>query len=181
MILSGIQWLKKLLKPKSLDSRFRGNDTKKCYDTVSKGRGVINETFSQLKLTSRKLVDFMKDILAVDDDPEVLKLIQLSLQAEGYHIRAVKSGFAALDEMRSQIPDLLLLDILMPGLNGYDVCTEVRSQPKYAGLKIVFLSALSNPGDTKRGLIAGANDYIIKPFDPDALLAKVKQMIGPGK
>jgi DNA-binding response OmpR family regulator len=121
-----------------------------------------------------------KDILAVDDEPAVLRLIQMSLMVEGYDIRAVGSGLAALKELEKKRPDLLLLDILMPGINGYELCAEVRRQPRYAGMKIVFLSALGNPGDPQRGIAAGGDDYIIKPFDPDELLSKVRDMVGPG-
>jgi len=121
-----------------------------------------------------------KSILAVDDEPAILQLIQMSLLVEGYDTRVATGGFAALKALEERRPDLLLLDILMPGLNGYELCAEVRRQPRYAGMKIVFLSALGNLGDPQRGIAAGGDDYIIKPFDPDELLGKVRDMVGPG-
>ncbi|NTV52367.1 MAG: response regulator [Candidatus Firestonebacteria bacterium] len=122
-----------------------------------------------------------KSVLAVDDEPAVLRLIQMSLMVEGYDIRTVTSGYTALAELEKKRPDLMLLDILMPGLNGYELCAEVRRQPRYQGMKIVFLTALGNLGDPQRGIMAGADDYIIKPFDPDELLSKVRDMIGPSQ
>jgi two-component system sensor histidine kinase ChiS len=121
-----------------------------------------------------------KQILVVDDEPSISRLIKMSLAVEGYEVRTASSGFDALEELEKGKPELLLLDIMMPGMNGFEVCTEIRSKPQFKGMKIVFLTAMGNPGDAQRGFAVGGDDYIIKPFDPEELLSKVQTIIGPG-
>ncbi len=121
-----------------------------------------------------------KSILVVDDEPSISRLIKMSLAVEGYEVRIANSGFEALEELEKNKPDMMLLDIMMPGMNGFEVCSDVRSRPQYKGMKIVFLTAMGNPGDAQRGFAVGGDDYIIKPFDPDELLMKVQDMIGSG-
>ncbi|NTV53025.1 MAG: response regulator [Candidatus Firestonebacteria bacterium] len=121
-----------------------------------------------------------KYVLVVDDEPAISRLIKMSLTVEGYEVRAVNSGFDALEELEKGKPELVILDVMMPGMNGFEVCTEIRKKPQFKGVKIAFLSAMGSPGDAQRGFAVGGDDYIFKPFDPEDLLAKVRDMIGPG-
>jgi DNA-binding response OmpR family regulator len=119
-----------------------------------------------------------KDILVVDDEPAIARMVKMSLSVEGYQVRTASSGFDALEQVEDRRPDLIVLDIMMPGMNGYEVCMELKNHPQNKGIKVIFLTALGNPGDAQRGFAAGGDDYIIKPFDPDELLDKVKEILG---
>jgi two-component system sensor histidine kinase ChiS len=119
-----------------------------------------------------------KHILVVDDEPSICRLIKMSLAVEGYEVRTVNSGFEAMEELEKEKYALVLLDIMMPGMNGFEVCSAIRSKPEFKGMKIAFLTAMGNPGDAQRGFALGGDDYIIKPFDPEELLIKVQDLIG---
>ncbi|GBR47889.1 phosphate regulon transcriptional regulatory protein PhoB [Acetobacter pomorum] len=117
------------------------------------------------------------DLLVVEDDPELSRLIGYNLEKQGYTVRVVGDGEAALEEVRQKRPDLLLLDWMLPGISGLEVCRQLRGQPKTATLPIVMLSARGEETDTIRGLDTGADDYLVKPFSMDALFARVKAML----
>jgi two-component system alkaline phosphatase synthesis response regulator PhoP len=119
-----------------------------------------------------------KYVLVVDDEPSISRLIKMSLAVEGYDVRTVNSGFDAMEELEKEKPELLLLDIMMPGMNGFEVCAAIRKNPEFKAMKIVFLTAMGNPGDAQRGFALGGDDYIIKPFDPEELIVRVRDMIG---
>ncbi len=119
-----------------------------------------------------------KKILVVDDEPSIARLVKMSLSVEGYDVKTATSGFEAMEEIEQEKPDLMVLDIMMPGMNGYEVCMEIKKKPHTKGIKIVFLTARGNPGDAQQGFAIGGDDYIIKPFDPEELLEKIKDLIG---
>lgn len=119
-----------------------------------------------------------KKILVVDDEPSIARLVKMSLSVEGYDVKTATSGFEAMEELEQDKPDLMVLDIMMPGMNGYEVCMEVKKKSHTKGIKIVFLTARGNPGDAQQGFSIGGDDYIIKPFDPEELLEKIKGLIG---
>jgi CheY-like chemotaxis protein len=121
-----------------------------------------------------------RGILVVDDEPAMGRLIKMCLAAEGYEIRVTASGPEALKMAEESLPDLVILDIMMPEMTGYEVCEQLLARHRDKGLKVVFLSARGNPSDAQQGFAAGADDFIIKPFDPNQLVDKVKKMIGPG-
>ncbi|MCD4813914.1 response regulator [bacterium] len=121
-----------------------------------------------------------KKILVVDDEPAIARLVKMSLAVEGYDVRTATSGFEALEEVAAWHPELIVLDIMMPGMNGYEVCVEIKSKPQTKQIKVVFLTARGNPGDAQQGFTVGGDDYIMKPFDPEELLEKVKSIIGAG-
>lgn len=114
------------------------------------------------------------DILVVDDKPENLKLAVQLLSNEGYLVRPATSGKLALRAMNNLKPDLVLLDVSMPELNGYEVCEIIKSIDKLKGIPVIFLSALANASDKVRGLKAGGVDYISKPFQAAELIERVK-------
>ncbi|MDY0003595.1 MAG: response regulator transcription factor [Polyangia bacterium] len=117
------------------------------------------------------------DLLVVDDEDEILELIRYNLEKEGYAVRCARSGEEAVEEARRHLPDLLLLDLMLPGLDGFDVCRILRAEPKTAAVPIVMITARGEDADIVAGLEVGADDYLTKPFSPRVLVARVKAML----
>ena len=118
----------------------------------------------------------VKKILIADDEPDILEIIQFNLQTEGYEVFTAKNGDEALEQAKKHQPDLIILDIMMPGKNGIDVCNILRMQPAFKDTLIIFLSALSDEGTEIRGLETGADDYLTKPISPKILTSKVNAL-----
>lgn len=118
----------------------------------------------------------VKKILIADDEPDILEIIQFNLQAEGYEVVTAKNGEEALEKAKENQPDLIILDVMMPGKNGMEVCNLLRMQPAFKDTLIVFLSALSDESTEIRGLETGADDYLSKPISPKVLLSKVNSL-----
>ena len=118
----------------------------------------------------------VKKILIADDEPDILEIIQFNLQKEGYEVFIAKNGDEALEQAKRYQPDLIILDIMMPGKNGIDVCNILRMQPAFKETLIIFLSALSDEGTEIRGLETGADDYLTKPVSPKVLTSKVNAL-----
>jgi len=114
-----------------------------------------------------------KKILIADDEPDILEIIQYNLQAEGYEVITAKNGDEALEKSKKNLPDLVMLDIMMPGKNGIEVCKLLRLNPDFQKTLIVFLTALSDEGTEIKGLETGADDYLTKPISPKVLVSKV--------
>jgi two-component system, OmpR family, alkaline phosphatase synthesis response regulator PhoP len=117
-----------------------------------------------------------KKILIADDEPDILEIIQYNLQTEGYEIITAKNGNEAIDQAKKYQPDLIILDIMMPGKNGIEVCNILRLQPSFAKTLIIFLTALSDEGTEIRGLESGGDDFLNKPISPKVLLSKVNAL-----
>ncbi len=122
----------------------------------------------------------MPHILAVDDDPEVLGTIERVLQRENYQVTPVNSGKRALAYLETGRPDLMILDIIMPEMDGIAVCTQVRRDARFTSLPILFLTAKGSTDDIVDGLDAGADDYVIKPFELQELRARVGALLRRG-
>jgi two-component system, sensor histidine kinase and response regulator len=116
-------------------------------------------------------------ILGVDDNPTNIEILE-ELLAEEYNFRAAKTGEEALKTAVEFRPDLILLDIMLPGINGYDVCRQLRANPALKYVKIIMVSAKAMTSERLRGYQAGADDYLVKPFDEEELTAKVKVYLG---
>lgn len=110
-------------------------------------------------------------ILLVDDDPNITQLVRLYLEKEGYQVITADRGDTALDAFRKNPPHLILLDIMLPGMDGWQVCREVR---KVSNIPIIMLTAKDETFDKVLGLELGADDYIVKPFEPKELIARIK-------
>ena len=111
----------------------------------------------------------VKEILIVDDEPNVVVPIQFLMEQQGYRVMIAERGEDALDLIYQYKPDLVLLDIMLPGIDGYEVCEIIRLNPNYRDVKIIFLTA--------KGLSLGADVYITKPYSNDELVAKVKELL----
>jgi len=116
----------------------------------------------------------LAQILVVDDIPANLKLLSNILSAQGYKVRPASDGQLALRSVASEIPDLILLDIKMPGMDGYEVCRQLKAEARFREIPVIFISALDELADKVKGFEAGGLDYITKPFEPIEVLARVK-------
>jgi DNA-binding response OmpR family regulator len=120
-------------------------------------------------------------IVIVDDEAHIRILLEETLEEledEGISIHLASNGEQALQVIRLHYPRLVFLDVMMPILNGYDVCEQIRADPALQGIEIIMLTAKGQDIDRQRGLLAGGNDYITKPFDPDAVLAHARAVFG---
>ena len=117
----------------------------------------------------------MKRILAVDDEPHILKLIVFSLKAHGFEMLEASDGLAAVEVATAEHPDLVLLDVMMPVIDGYEACRRIRSNPETADIPVFMLTAKAQAAEQQIGLDAGAVDYICKPFTPKDLVARVEK------
>jgi len=118
-----------------------------------------------------------KRILAIEDTPSHLKLMQYMLQWKGYEAITALNGLEGLRKALDEHPDLIILDVMLPDLDGYEVCRRLRQKPETANLPVLMLSAKSRQSDKYIGLSAGADDYMTKPFTPSEILAKVETLL----
>ena len=114
-----------------------------------------------------------KKVLIVDDEPDIIEIISYNLTKEGYEILTAKNGKEALEKASFFKPDLVILDIMMPGMTGVEVCKILRSKPEFNNTLIIFLTALSDESSQIKGLETGADDYINKPISPKVLVSRV--------
>lgn len=112
-------------------------------------------------------------ILVVDDDQDTLRLLKLILESSGLQPMLAENGRVALDLMAEQLPDLVLCDILMPVMNGYETLMAIRENPGTSAIPVIMLSALGQERDLQQALASGADDYVVKPFSLRPLLAKI--------
>ena len=117
------------------------------------------------------------EILIVDDEPDVVVPIQFLMEQQGYLVMVAERGEDALDLIYQYKPDLVILDILLPGIDGYEVCEIIRLDANYREVKIIFLTAKGREVDIARGLSLGADAYITKPFSNTELVTKVKELL----
>ena len=116
-------------------------------------------------------------ILAVDDEEDILELIRYNLVREGYLVHKADSGEGALKEIRSRKPDAVVLDLMLPGMDGLEVCRTLKNSRDTAEIPIIMLTAKAEEADVVTGLEMGADDYIVKPFSPRVLVARVKAVL----
>jgi len=119
-----------------------------------------------------------KKVLIADDEPNIVMSLQFLMEHEGYEVRTVADGDEALRALREFRPDLLLLDVMMPKRNGYEICQAIRASPELEGIKVVMLTAKGRDIDAEKGVALGADSYITKPFATKELVARVKAMLG---
>ncbi|MFT4052229.1 MAG: MtrAB system response regulator MtrA [Microbacterium sp.] len=116
-------------------------------------------------------------ILVVDDDTALAEMIGIVLRTEGFDPVFCADGAAAVDAWRAERPDLVLLDLMLPGMDGIEICTRIRAE---SGIPIIMLTARTDTADVVRGLESGADDYIVKPFNPKELVARIRTRLRPG-
>jgi len=117
-----------------------------------------------------------KKILIADDEPDILEILKFNLEAEGYIVKTAKNGIEAIEIGKSFLPNLIILDIMMPGKTGIEVCEELRAIPSFKNTLIIFLTAMNDDSTEVKGLESGADDYLAKPIRTKVLLSKVQSL-----
>jgi DNA-binding response OmpR family regulator len=118
----------------------------------------------------------MKKILAVDDEPSIRRLVEVNLQRAGYAITTAPDGQEALNQIARERPDMVLLDVMMPRMDGFELLRRLKADPATAGIPVLMLTARAQDADVFRGLQSGADFYLTKPFNPQELLIWVQRV-----
>lgn len=116
-------------------------------------------------------------ILVIDDDPNAVQMLKLTLEAEGYQVATASSGGEALRKVRERKPDLAIVDVMMLGIDGYQVCRYLRNDPHTADLPVLILTARAGGRDHAKGFDSGADDYLTKPATPQEIVNRVKALL----
>ena len=119
-----------------------------------------------------------KKILIVDDEPNIVISLEFLMKREGFQVSVAGDGEAALEQVAAQKPDIVLLDVMMPKKNGYEVCQLIRANPEWQDMKIIMITAKGRDTEMAKGLAMGADAYMTKPFSTKDLVANVKRMLG---
>ncbi|MFO1152190.1 MAG: response regulator [Rhodospirillales bacterium] len=118
-----------------------------------------------------------KSILVVEDEPNIVLSLQFLMKKAGFEVRIARDGEEALAAVNDRAPDLILLDVMIPKRDGYDVCQTIRANPEWKNVFIIMLTAKGREVDREKGIALGANDYVTKPFSTRDLTEKVKQIL----
>ena len=118
-----------------------------------------------------------KRILSIEDDPSFSRYLSYMLTKEGYEVLTATNGLTGLRKAQEEDPNLILLDVMLPGLDGFEVCHRLRAEPKTAQIPVLMLSAKGQDSDKVTGLRVGANEFLSKPIDREVLLAKIKEYL----
>lgn len=119
-----------------------------------------------------------KRILLVDDEQELVNMIKMRLEFTGYEVISANDGEAALATAKKEKPDLIVLDLMLPKMAGYEVCRTLKADEEYKHIPIILLSGKAQDADKAEGAKAGANAYVTKPFEPKAFLGKIQELLG---
>jgi DNA-binding response OmpR family regulator len=119
-------------------------------------------------------------ILVVDDEPHVIRSLTFVLEKEGYNVSSATNGEEAMAKIQESKPRLMLLDVMMPKKNGYEVCQEVKNNSSLSDIHVIMLTAKGQEADREKGLSAGADEFMTKPFSLTAVVDKVKEILGDG-
>ncbi|NLC20304.1 MAG: response regulator [Halomonadaceae bacterium] len=122
----------------------------------------------------------MAKVLVVDDEPNIVLSLEFLMQQAGFEVETAGDGVTALAKVEAAPPDLILLDISLPGISGFDVLEQLRQEPLYARLPIIMLTAHGREVEKEKGLALGADDYVTKPFSTQALVEKVQALLAEG-
>jgi len=121
-----------------------------------------------------------KKVLIVDDEPNIVAALEFLLEKQGYQVRVAANGEDALEQLDAFGPDLVLLDVMVPKLSGYEVCQRMRAEPKWRNIKIVMLSARGREVEISKGMSLGADLYVTKPFSSADLVATIRDLLSGG-
>ncbi len=117
-------------------------------------------------------------VLIVDDEEDILELVRYNLSKEGYKVTLASSGEEAMSQIKTEQPDLIVLDLMLPGMDGLEVCRKLKGSTDTRDIPIIMLSAKSEDADVITGLEIGADDYVVKPFSPKVLIARIRKIFG---
>ena len=119
-----------------------------------------------------------KKIIVAEDNPEMRRIVSIRLEINGYTVIGAEDGEEALEKVKQEDPDLLILDLMIPKIDGFEVCRMLKFDDKHKNMPIIILSALDQQGDREKAIKNGADAYFIKPFDLELLLNKIKNLAG---
>jgi DNA-binding response OmpR family regulator len=119
-----------------------------------------------------------KTILIVDDEEYIVTSLEYVMKSAGFDVVVAYDGDEAIDKVTATVPDLLITDIMMPKLNGFDLCEKIRANPLWTSIRIIILTAKGRDSEREKGLSLGADDYMTKPFSTRELLKRVKELLG---
>jgi len=119
----------------------------------------------------------MPTILVAEDEPDIRHLIKLTLEFSGFQVIGAADGYEAIDLAQNRLIDLIVLDVRMPRMNGYETCRRLRDLESTRNIPIIFLSAKGQEGEVQAGISAGADEYILKPFTPGTLTRKIEEVL----
>ena len=122
-----------------------------------------------------------KKILLVDDEQDMVYAVKMQLEAEGFRVLTAPDGQEGLDKARKEKPDLIILDLMLPRIDGYKVCRMLKFDEKYKNIPVIIYTARAQEADEKLGYEVGADAYMTKPFDPKKLLAKINELLNSPK
>jgi DNA-binding response OmpR family regulator len=120
-------------------------------------------------------------VLVVDDEPNIVLALQFLMKKAGYDVRVARDGEEALAEIQKSRPDLVLLDVMMPKRDGFNVCETIRANPAWQGTRVLMLTAKGRDIEREKGLALGADGYITKPFSTREVLERVSEILGPAR
>lgn len=127
------------------------------------------------------MIFIAKRILIIEDDPSVLRAISYMLEKEGYQVLTATNGLEGLSKAKGENPDLLILDVMLPGIDGFEICHRLRAESQIAHLPILMLSAKGQATDRSTGLQVGADEYLTKPVERSVLLSKIEALLAAKK
>ncbi len=116
-------------------------------------------------------------VLVVDDEPNIVVSLEFLMKKAGYDVRTAKDGNEALSAIEAHVPDLVLLDVMMPGQSGFNLCQTIRANPDWANIRIIMLTAKGREVEREKGMALGADDYITKPFSTREVVERVRQYL----
>jgi DNA-binding response OmpR family regulator len=123
----------------------------------------------------------MRRILIVDDEPSIVIALEYLLKREGYQVETAVDGEAALEAVTREVPHLVILDVMLPKLSGFDVCKRLRADPRFGALKILMLTAKGREIEVAKGIALGADAYVTKPFSTRDLVAQIRELVRGGE
>ncbi len=118
-----------------------------------------------------------REVLVVEDEANIALSLEFLMEQAGYRVRTAADGASAMDAIEASCPDLVLLDVNMPKMNGYEVCERIRENPDWSGVRIIMLTAKGRDVEREKGLALGADDYITKPFATTDVVSKVRELL----
>jgi Response regulators consisting of a CheY-like receiver domain and a winged-helix DNA-binding domain len=161
------------------------NISEKILSLLEENPGMTSGEISEKLSVSESLVedtlknmsDIRQKILIVDDEMDAMLALKVALEAEGYNVAEAKDGYEALDKVHSEIPDVILLDLMIPGIDGFEVCRQLKSDSMYSHIPVIMLTARGEVDDKVEGIELGADDYVTKPFNLKELKARIKMIL----
>jgi two-component system alkaline phosphatase synthesis response regulator PhoP len=138
---------------------------------------ILSVDIAVIKERIVSLSDVREKILIVDDEVDALTALKVALESDGYNVIEALDGFEGISKAKSETPDVILLDIMMPGMDGFEVCRRLKSDPQLSSIPVIMLTAKGEVDDKVEGLEMGADDYVTKPFNLKELKARIKSVI----